>query len=83
MHSASLHSAPRSGNVAALAPVRFGGMFAAAWIGWCFGFGYFLAGLYWFAYAYHFLVDTTALGWLLPVAVMVIPAYISIYTAFG
>jgi apolipoprotein N-acyltransferase len=76
--SASLHAALRPGNA-----MRFGGAFAAAWIGWCFGFGYFLGGLYWFGYAYHYLVDTAALGWLLPFAVMIIPAYISIYPALG
>jgi len=34
---------------------RFGGVGAAAIAGWWFGFGYFLAGLYWVGYA--FLVD--------------------------
>jgi len=56
---------------------------AAAWIGWCFGFGYFLAGLYWFGYAYHYLVDTAAVGWLLPVALMALTAYLALYPALG
>lgn len=56
---------------------------AAAWIGWCFGFGYFLVGLYWFGYAYHYLVDTAAVGWLLPAAVTINPAYLAIYPALG
>ena len=45
---------------------------AAAAIGWWFGFGYFLAGLYWLGYA--FLVDAQTFGWLLPFAVVGLPA---------
>lgn len=60
---------------------RRSGAFAAAWIGWCFGFGYFLAGLYWVGYA--FLVDAKTFGWLLPVAVAGLPAYLALYTAAG
>ena len=41
---------------------------AAAIAGWWFGFGYFLAGLYWIGYA--FLVDAKTFGWLLPFAVI-------------
>ena len=41
---------------------------AAAIAGWWFGFGYFLAGLYWVGYA--FLVDAKTFGWLLPFAVI-------------
>jgi apolipoprotein N-acyltransferase len=62
---------------------RWGGIFTAAGIGWLFGFGYFLGGLYWFGYAYHYLVQTTLIGWLLPIAVMIIPACLAIYAAFG
>ena len=40
---------------------------AAASIGWWFGFGYFLAGLYWIGEA--FLVEAETFGWLLPFAV--------------
>jgi apolipoprotein N-acyltransferase len=54
---------------------------AAAAIGWWFGFGYFLAGLYWIGYA--FLVDAPTFGWLLPFAVIGLPAVLAIYTAFG
>jgi len=53
----------------------------AAIAGWCFGFGYFLFGLYWVGYA--FLVDAKTFGWLLPVAVAGLPAYLAIYTALG
>lgn len=51
--------------------------------GWWFGFGYFLAGLYWFGYAYRFVVDTALLGWLLPVAVMIVPAVLAVFTGLG
>ncbi|HEY7300367.1 MAG TPA: apolipoprotein N-acyltransferase [Xanthobacteraceae bacterium] len=59
----------------------FGTAFAAAGIGWWFGFGYFLAGLYWIGYA--FLVDARTFGWLLPFAVVALPAYLAVYTALG
>jgi len=60
---------------------RWSGAVAAAVAGWCFGFGYFVAGLYWIGYA--FLVDAKTFGWLLPVAVSGLPAYLAIYTALG
>ena len=60
---------------------RWRGSLAGAAIGWCFGFGYFLAGFYWVGYA--FLVDAKTFGWLLPVAVCGLPAYTALYTAFG
>ena len=60
---------------------RWSGAVTAAIAGWCFGFGYFLAGLYWVGYA--FLVDAKTFGWLLPVAVAGLPAYLAIYTALG
>ncbi len=60
---------------------RFGGVISAATTGWWFGFGYFLAGLYWVGNA--FLVDAKTFGWLLPVAVIVLPAGMALYTALG
>lgn len=60
---------------------RRGALWSAAIAGWCFGFGYFLFGLYWVGYA--FLVDAKTFGWLLPVAVTGLPAYLAIYTALG
>ena len=53
----------------------------AAAIGWWFGFGYFLAGLYWVGYA--FLVDAPTFGWLLPIAVIGLPAGLAFFMAFG
>jgi len=66
-----------------IATRQYGGALIAAWIGWCFGFGYFLAGLYWFGYAYHYVVDTAVLGWLLPVAIMVLPGVLAVFTGLG
>ena len=60
---------------------RGGGFVAAAMTGWWFGFGYFLAGLYWIGYA--FLVDAPTFGWLLPIAVIGLPAVLAVYTAIG
>lgn len=60
---------------------RLGGTFAAASAGWWFGFGYFLAGLYWVGHA--FLVDARIFGWLLPFAVTALPAGLAIFTAAG
>jgi len=60
---------------------RLGGAWRAAGAGWCFGFGYFLAGLYWIGYA--FLVDAKTFGWLLPIAVGGLPAGLAVFTALG
>jgi apolipoprotein N-acyltransferase len=57
------------------------GVTSAAAAGWWFGFGYFLAGLYWIGYA--FLVDAPTFGWLLPIAVIGLPAGLGFFTAFG
>jgi apolipoprotein N-acyltransferase len=60
---------------------RLGGVLAAAGAGWWFGFGYLLAGLYWIGHA--FLVDAKTFGWLLPFAVVALPAAMAVYTALG
>jgi apolipoprotein N-acyltransferase len=60
---------------------RLGGVLSAAVAGWWFGFGYFVAGLYWIGHA--FLVDAHMFGWLLPIAVTSLPAYLALFTAFG
>jgi apolipoprotein N-acyltransferase len=57
------------------------GLIAAAATGWWFGFGYFLAGLYWVGFA--FLVDAPTFGWLLPFAVIGLPAGLAVFTALG
>jgi len=60
---------------------RLGGVGAAFLTGWWFGLGYFLTGLYWVGYA--FLVDAKTFGWLLPVAVTILPAGLALFTGFG
>ena len=60
---------------------RWSGAVGAAAAGWCFGFGYFVAGIYWVGYA--FLVDAKTFGWLLPVAVAGLPAYLALFTGLG
>ena len=60
---------------------RWGGVMVAAATGWWFGFGYFVAGLYWTGYA--FLVDAPTFGWLLPFAVIGLPAVLAVYTAIA
>jgi apolipoprotein N-acyltransferase len=44
--------------------------------GWWFGFGYFLAGLWWLGAA--FLVDAEVFVWALPIAVLVFPAALAL-----
>jgi apolipoprotein N-acyltransferase len=60
---------------------RLRGVPAAAMAGWCFGLGYFVPGLYWIGYA--FLVDAPTFAWLMPFAVLGLPAYLALFTAFG
>ncbi len=51
----------------------------AAWIGWWFGFGFFLAGLYWIGYA--FLVDADNFAWLIPFVAVLLPGGLAFFTA--
>jgi apolipoprotein N-acyltransferase len=60
---------------------RLRGVPAAAISGWWFGLGYFVPGLYWLGYA--FLVDASTFAWLMPFAVLGLPAYLALFTAFG
>jgi apolipoprotein N-acyltransferase len=57
------------------------GVPAAALAGFWFGLGYFVFGLYWIGYA--FLVDASTFAWLLPFAVLGLPAYLALFTALG
>jgi len=47
--------------------------------GWWFGFGHFIGGLYWVANA--LLVDAAQWAWLIPLAVLCIPAVLALYIA--
>lgn len=49
--------------------------------GWCFGFGYFGAGLWWIANA--LLVDGNEFRWVWPLAIAGLPALLAIFTAAG
>jgi apolipoprotein N-acyltransferase len=60
---------------------RLRGVPAAAMAGWWFGLGYFVPGLYWIGYA--FLVDASTFAWLLPFAILGLPAYLALFTALG
>jgi apolipoprotein N-acyltransferase len=60
---------------------RLGGTLAAAVVGWWFGFGYFVTGLYWVGNA--LLVDAKTFGWFLPFAVIGLPAYLALFSALG
>jgi apolipoprotein N-acyltransferase len=60
---------------------KWRGVPAAALSGWWFGLGYFVFGLYWIGYA--FLVDASTFAWLLPFAILGLPAYLALLTALG
>src|SRR5438270_1761337 len=60
---------------------RYRGVPAAAMTGFWFGLGYFVPGLYWIGYA--FLVDAPTFVWLMPFAVLGLPAYLALFPAFG
>ena len=60
---------------------RLQGCRVAALDGWCFGFGYHLAGLWWLGAA--FLVEPDKFAWALPLGVIGLPAALALFTAFG
>jgi len=53
----------------------------AAAVGWWFGFGYFLAGLWWIGSS--FLVEADTFGWMMPFAVVALPAGLAIIWAIA
>jgi apolipoprotein N-acyltransferase len=48
------------------------------WIGWSFGFGQFVFGLYWICIS--LFVDISKFFWLLPFVLFLIPAVLAVYT---
>lgn len=54
------------------------GFFAAFALGWSFGFGFFIAGLYWITAA--LFVDIGSFWWLVPFAATGVPAGLAIFT---
>ena len=57
------------------------GFRSAFFLGWNFGFGFFVAGLYWIAAA--LFVDIGQFWWLVPFAVMGFPAVLGIFTGLA
>jgi apolipoprotein N-acyltransferase len=66
-------AAPEAGFLRRLAP--------AFRIGWLFGFGYFVGGLWWLGNA--LLVEADAFAWALPLAVFGLPAFLALYYGFA
>jgi apolipoprotein N-acyltransferase len=56
-------------------------LLAAFNAGWAFGFGYFLAGLWWIGAA--FTVETDEFLWLMPVGVLGLPAGLGLFHGLG
>lgn len=54
---------------------------SAAFAGWCFGFGYFVAGLWWLGSA--FLVEPDQFALLMPLGVLGLPAVLALFHAAG
>jgi apolipoprotein N-acyltransferase len=65
---------------AAAGPRRHAAWSAAA-AGWCWGFGYFIAGLWWLGAA--FLVEADQFAWALPFGVLGLPAVLASFPAVG
>jgi len=62
-------------------PSRWAPLKAAAALGWFWGFGYFVAGLWWLGAA--FLVEAEEFAWALPFGVLGLPALLAFFTALG
>jgi apolipoprotein N-acyltransferase len=60
---------------------RGGAMLAAASAGWSWGFGFFVAGLWWLGSA--FLVEADRFAWALPLGVLGLPAVLAFFPALG
>jgi apolipoprotein N-acyltransferase len=56
-------------------------LWTSAVTGWWFGFGFFLAGLWWLGAA--FLVEADRFAWLMPLAVVGLPAVLALFHALG
>ncbi|KRD73150.1 apolipoprotein N-acyltransferase [Ensifer sp. ENS10] len=56
-------------------------LWPAAAIGWWFGFGYFLGGLWWLGNA--LLVEADDFAWALPLAVVGLPAFLALFYALA
>ncbi len=65
----------------AVGPGRRAVLLRAAGAGWWFGFGYFLLGLFWIGEA--FLVEADKFAWLMPFAVLLLPAGLALFTGLA
>jgi len=54
---------------------------SAAWVGWCWGFGQFLVGIYWVANA--FLVDAANHAWQIPFVEILLPGGLALFMALS
>lgn len=52
-----------------------------ALVGWFFGFGYHLAGLYWIGFA--FLVEAEAFAWMIPFVAVLMPGGLALFTTLA
>lgn len=57
------------------------GLWASFRIGWLFGFGFFLAGMYWVTDA--LFVDIVRFWWLVPFALVALPAGLAVYSGLA
>ncbi len=69
------------GTIVAGRRQRLRALLPAALVGWAFGFGYFLAGLWWIGAA--FLVEADTFAWMIPFAMLLLPAGLALFTAAG
>lgn len=60
---------------------RWAPLKTAAFLGWYWGFGYFVAGLWWLGAA--FLVEADQFAWAMPFGVLGLPALLAFFPAFG
>lgn len=67
-----------TGGPSVISPPALGG---AARDGWWFGFGYFLAGLWWIGAA--FLVETDEFAWAMPLGIIGLPAGLAFFFALA
>jgi apolipoprotein N-acyltransferase len=59
----------------------FGRLLPAMKVGWWFGFGYFVAGLWWLGNA--LLAESDEFAWAIPLAVLALPAVLALFYALA
>jgi apolipoprotein N-acyltransferase len=69
------------GAVGEGAAPRRSALISAAVVGWWWGFGYFVAGLWWLGAA--FLVEAEEFAWAMPFGVLGLPAVLALFMAAG